>query len=111
MLFGSPKFVTRSWMCKKQTSVSESSTAAEIISLDTGLRMDGIAALDLWNLVIEVFHDYPNQSNNTQDSLPQVNLLHRNTSSKQTKSQTKAPTTHDSSDSFHVDNVPSNTKF
>ena len=31
-------------MCKKQTSVSHSSTEAEIISLDAGLRMDGIPA-------------------------------------------------------------------
>ena len=34
-------------MCKKQTSVSHSSTEAEIISLDAGLRMDGIPALSL----------------------------------------------------------------
>ena len=43
-------------MCKKQTSVSHSSTEAEIISLDAGLRMDGIPALTLWDLVIEIFH-------------------------------------------------------
>ena len=34
------------WMCKKQTSVSHSSTESEIISLDAGLRLDGIPALD-----------------------------------------------------------------
>ena len=32
---------------------------AEVISLDAGLRMDGIPALDLWDLVIEVFHSSP----------------------------------------------------
>ena len=32
------------WMCKKQTAVSHSSTESEIISLDAGLRMDGIPA-------------------------------------------------------------------
>ena len=52
--FGSHSFVPISWMCKKQTSVSHSSTESEIISLDAGLRMDGIPALDLWDLVIEV---------------------------------------------------------
>ena len=31
-----------SWMCKKRTSVSHSSTESEIISLDAVLRMDGI---------------------------------------------------------------------
>ena len=41
-IFGSHTFVPISWMCKKQTSVSHSSTEAEIISLDAGLRIDGI---------------------------------------------------------------------
>ena len=35
-------FVPVSWVCKKQTSVSNSSTEAEIISLDARLRMGGI---------------------------------------------------------------------
>ena len=46
-VFGSHTFVPISWMCKKQTSVSNSSTESEIISLDAGLRLDGIPALDL----------------------------------------------------------------
>ena len=41
-------------MCKKQTSVSHSSTESEIISLDAGLRLDGIPALDLWDLIVSV---------------------------------------------------------
>ena len=45
-VFGSPI----SWMCEKQSSVSHSSTESEIISLDAGLRLDGIRALDLWSL-------------------------------------------------------------
>ena len=44
-----------SWMCKKQTSVSHSSTESEIISLDTGLRLDGLLALELWDLIDCVF--------------------------------------------------------
>ena len=43
-----------SWMCKKQTSVSHSSTESEIISLDTGLRLDGLPALELWDLIVSV---------------------------------------------------------
>ena len=62
-IFGRHTFVPISWMCKKQTSVSHSSTEAEIISLDAGLRMDGIPALDLWDLIVEVFHSSPHQSN------------------------------------------------
>ena len=41
-------------MCKKQTSVSHSSTESEIISLDTGLRLDGLLSLELWDLIISV---------------------------------------------------------
>ena len=43
-IFGSHTFVPISWMCKKQTAVSHSSTESEIISLDAGLRLDGITA-------------------------------------------------------------------
>ena len=46
-------------MCKKQTSVSDSSTEADRISLDAGLRMDSIPALTLCGLVIEMFHSVP----------------------------------------------------
>ena len=52
--FGSHTFVPISWMCKKQTSVSHSSTESEIISLDTGLRFCGISALDLLDLIVTV---------------------------------------------------------
>ena len=53
-VFGSHTFVPISWMCKKQTSVSHSSTESEIISLDAGLRPDGITALDLWDPIVAV---------------------------------------------------------
>ena len=42
-------------MCKKQTAVSHSSTESEIISLDAGLRLDGLPALELWDLIVSVF--------------------------------------------------------
>ena len=60
-IFGSHTFVPISGMCKKRTSVSHSSTEAEIISLDAGLRMDGIPALTLWDLVNEIFHSAPSK--------------------------------------------------
>ena len=47
---------------------------AEVISLDAGLRMDGIPALNLWDFVIEVFHSSPNQINKTEDQTSQGNL-------------------------------------
>ena len=42
-VFGSHTFVPISWMCKKQTAYSHSSTESEIISLDTGLRLGWFA--------------------------------------------------------------------
>ena len=53
-IFQSHTFVPISWMCKKQTSVSHSSTESEIISLNAGLRLDGIPALDFWDLIVSV---------------------------------------------------------
>ena len=53
-VFGGHIFVPISWMCKKQTSVSHSSTESEIISLDAGLRLDGTPALDLWDLIVSI---------------------------------------------------------
>ena len=41
-------------MCKKQTAVPHSSTESEIISLDTGLRLDGLLALELRDLIVSV---------------------------------------------------------
>ena len=41
-------------MCKKQAVVSHISTESEIISLDTGRRLDGLPALELWDLIVSV---------------------------------------------------------
>ena len=61
-IFGSHTFVPISWMCKKQTSVSHSSTESEIIYLDARLRKDVIPALDLWDLIVTVLHGNTKQS-------------------------------------------------
>ena len=52
-------------MCKKQTSVSHSSTESEIISLDTGLRLDGLPALELWDLIVSVLGNVSRVSDNS----------------------------------------------
>ena len=62
-IFGSCTFVPISFMCKNQTSVSHSSTESEIISLDAGLRLDGIPALDSWDLIVAVLHGNTYQHN------------------------------------------------
>ena len=89
-IFGSHTFVPKSWMCIKQTSVSLSSTVSEIISLDAGLRMDGIPALDLWDLIFEVLHSSSNQPQKSKENV-QGNLLHDRPSRTQTKNPVKTP--------------------
>ena len=61
-VFGRHTFVPISWMCKKQSSVSHSSPESEIISLDAGLRLDGIPALVLWDLIVTLLHGNTSQS-------------------------------------------------
>ena len=90
-IFGSHTFVPISWICKKQTSVSHSSTESEIISLDTGLRLDGLLALELWDLVVSVFGNISHVSDRTGQPVNEKN-----------KSYKKIDVMHD------IDSVPSN---
>ena len=55
VLMGPNTYVPISWFCKKQGSISNSSTESELISLDAALRMEGIPALEFWDTVIDVF--------------------------------------------------------
>ena len=41
---------------KKQGATSHSSSEAEVIALDAALRMEGIPALMLWDIIMEVYH-------------------------------------------------------
>ena len=93
-IFGSHTFVPISWMCKKQTVVSHSSTESEIISLDTGLTLDGLPALELWDLIVSVLGNISRVS----DRLGQLdNDVHKGH-----KSQKKIDVMED------IDSVPSN---
>ena len=93
-IFGSHTFVPISWMCKKQTSVSHSSTESEIISLDAGLRLDGLPALDLWDLIVAVLGNVSRVSDRTRK--PESDVYKRH------KSQKKIDVMED------IDFVPSN---
>ena len=93
-MFGSHTFVPICWMCKKQTSVSHSSTDAEIVSLEANLRMGGIPALGLWYLAIEVLHSSSMQSKKSIDQV-RGNSSRNTTSNKHTQKQTKTPAQHD----------------
>ena len=93
-IFGSHTFVPTSWMCKKQTAVSHYSTESEIISLDAGLRLDGLFALDLWDLIVSVFGSVSQISDRTGRLVHDVEKRH--------KSQMKIDVMGD------IDSVPSN---
>ena len=96
-IFGSHTFVPISWMCKKQTSVSHSSTESEIISLDTGLRLDGLPALELWDLIVSVLGNVLRVSDNPGKP--------ENDAHKRQKSHSKIDVIKD------IDLVPSNVQF
>ena len=74
-VFGSHTFVTISWMCKKQTSVWHSSTESEIICLDAGLRLDGLPALELWDLIVSVLRNMTQTTDRSQRSQGKINAL------------------------------------
>ena len=76
-IFGSHTFFPLSWMCKKQTAVSHSSTESEIISLDTGLRLDGLPALELWNLFVSVLGNVSHVSHGSGQPDNDVHKRHK----------------------------------
>ena len=55
MLLGPQTFVPIAWLCKKQGAISHSTTEAETISLDAGLRLEALPLLMLWDIVIDTF--------------------------------------------------------
>ena len=102
-MFGSRTFVPISWMCKK-TAVSHSSTKSEIISLDAGLRMDGLHALGLWDIVIEVLHSTNNKAQPKHPSHQETQaVLGSNTKTQHVTRRQKVDQLSE------VDHVPTNT--
>ena len=76
-VFESHTFVPISWMCKKQAAVSHSSTESEIISLDTGLRLDGLPALELWDLIVSVLGNVSRVSDGSGQPDSDVHKRHK----------------------------------
>ena len=64
-------------MCKKQTAVSHSSTESEIISLDPGLRLDGLPALELWDLIVSVLGNVSRVSDGSGQLESDVHKRHK----------------------------------
>ena len=90
-------FVPMCWMCKKQTAVSHSSTESEIISLDTGLRVDGLPALKQWDLIVSVLGNVSRVSDGSGQPDNDVHRRH--------KSQKKIDVME------NIDSVPSNVQL
>ena len=90
----------KSYICSKKLDVQEtnccfhSSTESEIISLDTGLRLDGLPALELWDLIVSVLGNISRVSDRSGQPDSDVHKRH--------KSQKKIDVMEDS------DSVPSN---
>ena len=74
-VFGSHTFVPISWMCKKQTAVF--TVESEIISLDTGLRLDLLPALELWDLIVSVLGNVSHVSDRSGQPDSDVHKLHK----------------------------------
>ena len=55
MLLGPQTFVPLAWLCKRQHAVSHSTTEAETISFDAGLRVEALPLLILWDIVLDIF--------------------------------------------------------
>ena len=100
-VLGSHTFVPISWISKKQTSVSHSSTESEIISLDAGLRLDGIPALDLWDLIVLVLGSTTQNHDRTEQ--PVVNCDKDHGPNKRSQGMINVLN--------NVDLVPSNVQF
>ena len=58
MHFRKSNFCSNELDVQEAKAVSHSSTKSEVIFLDAGLRMDGITALDMWDLVFEGLHHH-----------------------------------------------------
>ena len=93
-------------MYKKQKSVSHSCSESKIISFDAGLRMDGLLAFDLWDVVIEVLCS--TNSTKTQSNPASGNSCETATYSRNT-AKSKRKGIRDVDQLSDVDHVPTNT--
>ena len=76
-VLGTHTCVPISGMCKKQTAVSHRSTESEIISLVTGLRLDGLPALELWDLNVSVLRNVSRVSDRSEKRDNDVHKRHK----------------------------------
>ena len=65
MLFWKSYICSNKLDVQEQSAVSHTSTESEIISLDIGLRLDGLPVLELWDLIVSVFGNVSHVSDRT----------------------------------------------
>ena len=70
-------YVPVSWLCENQTAVSHSTSEAEVISFDAGARLEGLPALILWDLVIDVFEPTSKPKSPSALTSAERDLLHK----------------------------------
>ena len=56
-IFGSHTFVSTSWMCKKHFQFRTVPKNQKSFFFDAGLSLDGIPALDFWDLIVAVLEN------------------------------------------------------
>ena len=61
-LAGPNTFAPLSWICKTQGAVSHSSTEAELIAMDAGMRLEALPALMLWETILDVMNPVPQET-------------------------------------------------
>ena len=76
-LVGPNTYVPITWLCKKQTAVSHSTSESEVVALDAGSRLEGIPALLLWDVVIDVFEPKASPTTPPRLSLAERQLLEK----------------------------------
>ena len=89
----------------QQTAVSHSSTESEIISLDAGLRMDVLPALERWGIVIEVLRSTNDNVQPKLTSIQETNALHSKTKTRKVERRQKVDQLSE------VDHAPTNQHF
>ena len=56
---------------KSQSAVSHSSTEAEVIALDHGIRVEGLPAQQFWDTVMPIFDDFDSSVPSRGDARPE----------------------------------------
>ena len=71
-LVGPRTFVVVCWFCKKQTAISHSSTEAEVVAMDAGVRIEGLPAVALWSLIKRVFASGQTEATSPGSPVPRL---------------------------------------